>query len=80
MQPVDGVHVRQIDLLHDNFDLVLVLQRCRQGLQPVEPACDQNDRVALGRVLPGEIFAKTTGHANDENPGVDVGSHDVCLC
>ena len=70
----------QVGLLHDDLDAPLLVQCGSQGLQPVEPARNQNQRVALGRVLPCKFLAKTTGCASDENPGVDVGSHDVRLC
>jgi hypothetical protein len=68
VQPGDGGNVRQIDLLHDDIGAVLLVQHRRQGLQSIEPACHQNQRVAPRRILPGELFAKTAGRSSDENP------------
>jgi hypothetical protein len=37
-------------------------------LKPVEPARDQNKRIALLGILPGELLAEAARRAGDENP------------
>jgi hypothetical protein len=47
---------------------VLLAEGFSESLQPVQPARHQNQRMALLGILAGELLAKATGCAGDENP------------
>jgi hypothetical protein len=68
LQSDDGRDIGKINLLHNDLNPVLLAECFRDGLQPVQAARDQDQRMALLGVLTGELLAKTTGCAGDENP------------
>ncbi len=68
LQSNDCRDIGKIHLLHNDLDAVLLAECFSESLQPVEPARDQNQRMALLGIVAGELLAKATGCASDENP------------
>ena len=68
LQSDDCRDIGKINLLHDDFNAMLLAERFSESLQPVQPARDQNQRMALLGVLTGELLAKATRCAGDKNP------------
>jgi len=68
MQVDDCRNIREIDLLHHDIDAVPLAQLLGEGFKSVQPARDQNQRMALRRVLAGELRAEAARCAGDENP------------
>src|SRR5688572_3306229 len=68
MQLDDGRNIREIDLLHDDIDTVLLAQSLGERFKSVQPARDHNQRMALRRGLAGQLRAEAARCAGDENP------------
>jgi hypothetical protein len=64
----DGRDVRQINLLHDDLGAEPAAQILAEGLEPVQPAGNQNEGMALLGILAGELLAETARCAGNENP------------
>src|SRR5881296_1165293 len=77
MQVDDCRNIREIDSLHDDIDAVLLAQLLGESFKSVQPARDQNQRMALRRVLAGELRAEAARCAGDENPRVVCSRHGV---
>ena len=60
MQFDDCRNIRMIDLLHDDFDAVLLAQCLGECFKPVQPARHQNQRMALLGILAGDFLAETS--------------------
>jgi hypothetical protein len=69
LQSDDCRDIGKVNLLHNDLNPVLLAEDFSESLQPVQAARDQNQRMALFGVLAGELLAKATGCAGDENPG-----------
>ena len=69
LQSDDCRDIGKINLLHNDLDAVFLANGFSDCLQPVESARDQDQRMTLLGVLAGELLAKTTRCAGDENPG-----------
>ena len=57
LQSNDCRDIGKINLLHDDLNLVLLAKCFRESLQPVQPARDKNQRMALLGILAGELLA-----------------------
>jgi hypothetical protein len=68
LQSNDCRDIGKIHLLHNDLNTVLLAECFREGLQPVQAARDQDQRMALLGILAGKLLAKATRCAGDENP------------